>query len=286
MNGVKVKVSATSANLGGGFDCLGMAFELYHTVTVKPSRQFELVCNADAPHDKTNLIYKAMNEVFALAGCKDRNVSVLSESDIPQASGLGSSAACIVSGVLAANALCGNVLTDRQALDLCTKLDGHPDNVLPALVGGVTAGVVTDGGVEYVRCVPRGVYCALVTPDFPLETKKTRAVLPDGYSRADCVYSLSRAALTFGAFATGNVSALKAVGDKLHEPYRIPLITGFDKVKAALIKAGALSVCVSGAGPTVLAFFDKAPSGIQAPAGWTVRKPDICLAPATVEIIR
>lgn len=287
MKKVTVKVSATSANLGGGFDCLGLAYELYHTVTVTESESFSLRSNVPAPCDKTNLIYRSMNEVFALApqNCAGKNAEIVSHSDIPQASGLGSSAACIVGGVVAANALCGGFLSEREMLELCTRLDGHPDNVLPALLGGATAGVVTEnGGVEYVRCVPKGIKCVVATPCFPLETQKARAVLPQTYSRADCVYSLSRAVLAFGALATGDFAALRAIGDKLHEPYRIPLIKGFADVKAALMSAGALSVCISGAGPSVLAFFDRTPNGIKAPDGWTVRILPIAENPASVEI--
>ena len=285
MKKVTVKVSATSANLGGGLDCLGLAYELYHTITAAESDGFSLKSNVPAPRDKTNLIYKAMNAVFTLAGCPDRNVAISSHSDIPQASGLGSSAACIVGGAVAANALCGNILSQRRMLEICARLDGHPDNVLPALLGGATAGVMTEGGgVEYVRCEPSGIYCALATPDFPLETQKARAALPDTYSRADCVYSLSRAVLAFGAFATRNTDALRAIGDKLHEPYRAPLIKGYDEVRSAFMRSGALSVCISGAGPSALAFFDKTPHDVKVPDGWTVRILPISGKPVTVEI--
>ena len=281
MKKVTVKASATSANLGGGFDCLGLALKLYNGVTVEKSDRLVIESDVPAPTDASNLIYKSMNEVFRIAGVPDMPVKLTCRSDIPQASGLGSSAACIVCGVTAANALVGDILSDKQTLELCVKLDGHPDNVLPALVGGVTAGVVTDGGVEYVRTVPHGIVCVAATPDFPLETKTARAVLPNAYSRADCVYSLSRAALVFGAFAPGKPHALKVMGDRLHEPYRIPLVKDFYKVSDALKDAGALATCLSGAGPTVLAFF-KSRANVSLPEHWTARTLEINENPVEV----
>lgn len=274
---VTVKAPATSANLGGGFDCLGLALGLYHTVTVERSEVLEISSREPAPADKTNLIYKSMNAVFSRCGKTDMPVRLISKSDIPQASGLGSSAACITCGVLAANALLGDPMTDAELAALTAALDGHPDNVMPAIKGGVVASVVTDGNVEFVKCAaPKGLTCVAVTPDFPLETKKARAVLPETYSRADCVYSLSRAVLAFGAIAVGKLDALKTVDDRLHQPYRIPLVKGYRDVERALMNSGALSCCLSGAGPSVLAFFSARPaSAPQLPSGWTARILDI-----------
>ncbi len=275
---VTVRVPATSANLGGGFDCLGIALSLYHTVTARFCDSLIIESNADVPHDGTNLIYRAMNAVFAACGRKDAGVKISSESEIPQASGLGSSASCIVAGVIAANALLGCPLALAQQIELCTELDGHPDNVLPAIVGGVTAAYPTDDGkTGYIRSdVPDGLICAVATPDFPLSTAKARSVLPDTYSRADCVYSLSRAAVTFGALSLGNFDALAAVGDRLHQPYRIPLIGGYADAEKALLAAGAVSCCLSGAGPSIIGFFKSAPAKPTLPSGWTLRvlKPD------------
>lgn len=274
---VTVKAPATSANLGGGFDCLGLALGLYHTVTVERSEVLEISSREPAPADKTNLIYKSMNAVFSRCGKTDMPVRLISKSDIPQASGLGSSAACITCGVLAANALLGDPMTDAALAALTAALDGHPDNVMPAIKGGVVASVVTDGNVEFVKCAaPKGLTCVAATPDFPLETKKARAVLPETYSRADCVYSLSRAVLAFGAIAVGKLDALKTVDDRLHQPYRIPLVKGYRDVERALMNSGALSCCLSGAGPSVLAFFSARPaSAPQLPSGWTARILDI-----------
>ncbi len=283
---VKVRVAATSANLGGGFDCMGLALGIYHTVTVEPSDRLEITSNTDAPSDASNLIYTSMNEVFKRYGAADKKVSIRSVSDIPQASGLGSSASCIVAGVTAANVLLNARMSGDEILSLCAALDGHPDNVLPALKGGVTAGYIAESGkVEFVRATARGrVSVAVATPDFPLPTSKARAALPETYKRADCVYSLSRAVVTFAALSSDeNASMLKAVGDRLHEPYRKPLIKGYDEVEAAFMATGAVSCCISGAGPSVLAFYVGGKKCEPAlPRGWTVRYPVIDNSPVYV----
>ncbi len=269
---VKVQVPATSANLGGGFDCLGIALGLYHTITAEKSDRLEIVCDADVPRDETNLIYRAMNAVFIKRGSSGMPVKITSHSDIPQAGGLGSSAACIVAGVVAANALTGGAIDLPQIIDLCASLDGHPDNVLPAIVGGVTAAYSDGDTIGYIRQdVSDKLVTAVATPDFGLKTAVARRALPDMYSRADCVYSLSRAVVTFGAIALGQFDALEAVGDKLHQPYRIPLVKGFSEVDTAFRAAGAISCCLSGSGPSVLAFFKTEPKNVRLPDGWKLR---------------
>lgn len=271
---VRVRAAATSANLGGGFDCLGVALSLYHNVTVKFSDVFSVDGDDGDPLDKNNLVYKAMNAVFERFGMKDANVEISSHSDIPRASGLGSSAACVVCGVTAANALLGDPLSVRESVKLCAALDGHPDNVLPALVGGITAAYSDGDDIEYIRAdAPENLIFAVATPDFGLKTEKARSVLPDKYSRADCVYSLSRAAVTFGALALGKIDMLKAADDRLHQPYRAPLIKGYDDVMKAFERAGAIGKCLSGAGPSILAFFEseKKARDTVLPRGWTLR---------------
>lgn len=272
---VTVKAPATSANLGGGFDCLGLALKLYHTVSIKPSEVTTVNGSTDI---ESNLIYKAANAVLSRAGMAGAAAEISSVSDVPRASGLGSSAACIVGGATAANALLAFPLPDEELAEICTALDGHPDNVLPALYGGITAGVICeDGKISFVRAdVSDKIKVAVATPDFPLKTENARKALPSSYSRADCVYSLSRAVLAFSALSSGDIDKIKLMGDKLHEPYRIPLIKDFDKVKSAFLADGALNVCVSGSGPSAIAFYPKsAKINAALPDGWTLRTPDI-----------
>ena len=281
----RIRVSATSANIGAGFDCMGLALDLYNEIVVD-SREEKLVIKTDKglPTDEGNLVYASMKKVFELCG-RCPNVYIEQTNNIPIASGLGSSAACIVAGVVGANELLGKPLSEHEIVDVCTSLDGHPDNVVPAIKGGVTAGVIMNGHVEYIKChAPDNLSLFAATPDFELHTEKSRAVLPQAYSREDVVYSLSRAIVTFAALVNSDVDMLKVVDDKLHQPYRKPLIKGYDDVTAAFESAGAVSNFLSGAGPTVIGFF-KSNAEPVLPKGWTLRKLHIVTDGVTVEEI-
>lgn len=268
----KIRVSATSANIGAGFDCMGLALNLYNEITVGECDE-KLIIKTDKnlPKDETNLVYVSMKKVFDLCG-RTPNVYIEQINNIPVASGLGSSAACVVAGVVGANELLGKPLGEHEIVDLCTALDGHPDNVVPAIKGGVTAGVIMDGHVEYIKCrAPENLNLFAATPNFELHTEKSRSVLPESYSRADVVYSLSRAIVTFAALVNSDADMLKVIDDKLHQPYRKPLIKGYDEVAAAFGDAGAISHFLSGAGPTIIGLF-KSDAAVKLPAGWTLRK--------------
>ena len=268
----KIRVSATSANIGAGFDCMGLALDLYNEIIVGEANE-KLIIKTDKglPTDERNLVYASMKKVFDLCGRRP-NVYIEQTNNIPIASGLGSSAACIVAGVVGANELLSRPLSEHDIVDVCTSLDGHPDNVVPAIKGGVTAGVIMDGHVEYIKChAPDDLCLFAATPDFELHTEKSRAVLPKTYSREDVVYSLSRAIVTFAALVNSDVDMLKVVDDRLHQPYRRPLIKGYDDVVAAFESAGEISHFLSGAGPTIIGFF-KSDARPVLPAGWTLRK--------------
>ena len=273
---IKVSVPATSANLGGGFDCLGLAVDIYNEVYVRRNNVLKIETDQDIPTGSNNLVYRAFVAALEAAAplipvenrpellaeyLADKNkplgLYLKQVNRIPKTSGMGSSAACIVAGVLAANKFLDNALSRADVIKLCTRLDGHPDNVLPAIVGGVTAGVVlSDGSVEYVKAAPpKELSVNVYTPSFALETRASRKVLPETYSRKDVVYSLSRAVVTFAALREGDIKTLRAVvGDRLHEPYRAGLIPDFESVKNMNMEAGAVAVYLSGAGPSVAAF--------------------------------
>ena len=279
----RISVNATAANIGAGFDCMGLSLDLNNVLTVSDETDFplEIVAGENVPHDESNLIFRSMREVFSLTGKSLGHIKLVQSDSIPHASGLGSSAACIAAGVTAANALLGFPLSEKQTVNLCARLDGHPDNVLPALLGGITAGVMCGEGVEYLRAdVDESICAVALTPDFPLYTELSRKALPAVYPREDVVYSLSRAVLSFAAFALKREDKLHCLDDKLHQPYRKPLIKGYDSAEAALKEAGALC----GADPTVLGIFDKAstPLNVVAPKGWTLRKLSISDKPVSV----
>lgn len=283
-----VKVNATSANIGAGFDCMGAALELKNEVTVSDEcdSPFEIIASSGVPRDESNLVYRSMLKTFDTVGYRVKNLKIEQTDRIPMASGLGSSAACIVAGVCAANALSGFLLSERDTAALCASMDGHPDNVLPALLGGVTAGVMLDGGVEYVRAdIGDGLFAAALTPDFPLLTENSRKVLPQSYSREDAVFSLSRAVVTFAALALKQSDKLRCLDDRLHQPYRIPLIKGYREAEEALRQAGALCVYLSGAGPTLIGIFKTTAgkSDICVPDGWTLRKLSFSDSPVLIQ---
>ncbi len=256
-----VKANATTANIGSGFDCMGMSLDLKNEILVSDEGNAPLTIDAgeNVPKNENNLIYRAMTEVFKITGKKPSGITIAQTDRIPMTSGMGSSAACIVLGLTAANVLCKNALTTRDIIDLATKLDGHPDNVLPCITGGATAAVMKRDGSgveEFVRVsVPSELFAVTLTPSFPLATKKARSVLPSVYPKADVVFSLSRAVVSFSALVTGDVDKLACIDDKLHQPYRIPLIPDYDTATSALKSAGALCTFLSGAGPTVIGIF-------------------------------
>lgn len=272
---VKVTVPATSANLGAGFDCLGLAVTLYNEFTLQPSRVLHITAldGAPVPTGAGNLVYRSARALYEKAGRPLTGLSITERNTIPMARGLGSSSSCIVAGVVGANALLGEPFTREELLSLATELEGHPDNVAPALLGGFVASV-REG--ESVCAVKKTVDATLAfgafVPDFRLLTAQARAALPAAVPHAEAVYNLSRAALAADAFCGGRRELLPIVtGDKLHQPYRLALIEGGEAVFTLARAAGALAVYISGAGPTIMAvvdrddtaFFERAEAALQ-----------------------
>lgn len=262
MKRVTVKAPATTANLGPGFDTLGLALKLYNTVEIEETGEglvveCEGVCSASIPRDETNIVYRAAEMVFGQVGYSPRGLRVRLVNEIPAARGLGSSAAAIVGGAVAANVLSGSRLGEREMLQICAGLEGHPDNAVPALVGGFVVTTVTSAGmVEYVKVPPSpSIRAVAAIPDFELKTADARRVLPSHFDFHDVVYNVGHAAFFVGAFITGNFSSLRfAMEDRLHQPYRESLIPGMRRVFDAAMSQGAQSVSISGSGPTLIAF--------------------------------
>lgn len=275
---VRIKVPATSANLGAGFDCMGLALDIYNELIVEPCEKLVIETDDDLPKDLNNLVASTMKKTYEHLGHEFKGAYLKQINNIPKTSGLGSSAACIVAGVTAANVLLGNPLTQEDVVDLCTAFDGHPDNVVPAIMGGITVSVINGAGkVHTFRCLPeKNLKVALLIADFELSTTKARAVLPDMYSRADLVYSLSRAVATFAALSTGDFEKLKYImDDKIHTPYRRHLIKDFDEITQQFKNSNALGVFLSGAGPTIAAFVDNSFVPFTPPAHWRLEVRDI-----------
>lgn len=261
---IKVFVPATSANMGAGFDCLGMALSLYNTVIVDP-REEGLILDfpeSDLPlveEGENNLVYRTMKETYKIVGRPMPGLYLRQINGIPITRGLGSSAACIVAGIIAANALMGQPLKKRDIIELATRMDGHPDNVLPALIGGVTVAAMENERVYYVKQMSVDfVRFAVMIPNFPLPTSMARGILPEEISRKDAVYNISRASLMMASLITGKVENLWAASDdRLHQPYRKKFIPHFDDIVAKAKELGAKGMFLSGAGPTMIAILDK-----------------------------
>ena len=241
---IKVSVPATSANVGPGFDAVGLAVTLYNTATFEESDRLD-ISSADGtriPRGETNLIYRSARTLFERVGKKLPPLKIVQTNPIPMARGLGSSSACIIAGLLGANRMLGDVLNTQELLTLATAIEGHPDNVAPALLGGLTASVFEDGQVYSVkRAVDASLCFAAVVPDYKLLTEAARAALPAQVPHRDAVYNLARATLLPAAFCGG-----------MHE-----LIPGSKEVFDLARRCGALGVYVSGAGSTVMAVAER-----------------------------
>ena len=258
---IKVSVPATSANVGSGFDALGLAVTLYNTVTFEESDHLDISA-ADGtriPRNETNLVYRSARVLFDRVGKEMPPLKIVQTNPIPMARGLGSSSACIIAGLLGANRMLGEILNTQELLTLATGIEGHPDNVAPALLGGLTSSVFEEGKVYSVkRDVDQSLCFAAVVPDYKLLTEAARAALPKQVSHKDAVYNLSRAALVPAAFCEGRHDLLAiATEDRLHQPYRLPLMPGAAEVFALAKQCGAKAVYVSGAGSTVMAVAER-----------------------------
>jgi homoserine kinase len=266
---IEVRVPATSANLGPGFDCLGIALNLFNTMTLISDCPFEVIIQGEAadqlPTTRKNVVVQAIDRVlqYVHAQLVPRDFRLILQNDIPVAAGLGSSASAIVGGLLLGNALVASYepekrLGKKDILALATQIEGHPDNVSPALFGGgsLTWQEATD--LRYIRFpVPSSLHFVVATPYFPLLTETSRSVVPVRVERMDAVYNIAQASRLMIALCTGNLDLLRGgFGDKLHEPYRRALIPGCPDVQKSAIRGGALATTLSGAGPSLLAWCD------------------------------
>ena len=254
---IQVKVPATSANMGSGYDSIGIALNLYNIIRMEESDRIEIteVSGEPVPTDETNLIYQCAKKVYDICGKPLKGMKIIEECAIPQTRGLGSSSACTVAGILGANALLGNPLDRENIIDLAASIEGHPDNSTPAILGGFCVALLEYGKVWSVR-VPMNGQVDFITfiPDFELSTEKARAALPQAIAHHDAVFNLARAALLAGSLTTGKLENLGvAVGDCLHQPYRFDLIPDGREVMHAAKAMGARGAFISGAGPSIIA---------------------------------
>jgi len=254
MKRVTIRVPATTANLGPGFDAFGCALGLYTDVTFEETEAgLEITGCPEEFTGPDNLVYTSYCAVLNTMSEEVRGVKIHIDAHIPICRGLGSSAALLVAGAMGANVLRGNKLSTQGLLNITNAMEGHPDNLAPAFYGGLTASMV-DGGLPVSVSFPlhpEWEFIALI-PEFDLPTVLARSVLPEQVSRADAIYNISHGALVLKALELGDEKLLRtAMQDKLHQNYRKKLIPDYEKIEALVRTTGA-AFCLSGAGPTLL----------------------------------
>lgn len=269
---VSVRVPASTANLGPGFDCLGLALGLYHELTVETgdgraggevglrltvAGEGAAALARSLAHGEDNAVLRGLRGALAEAGYDGPDLEVHSRSQIPLARGLGSSAAAFVAGRAAGEQLARGGVDRERLLALGLAWEGHADNVVPCVMGGFTVVCrsAAGGGLDWARIdPPKDLAAVVAVPDFELPTVRSRAALPASVSRDDAVHGLAHSALLTAAMASGRLDLLaRAMEDRIHEPYRAALVPGMQPVRQAALEAGALGTALSGAGPSILA---------------------------------
>ena len=256
----EIKVPATSANMGPGLDTLGVAFKLYNRFIVEEIETGLEIFGCDEKFaNSNNLVYSSMLKTFKKLLKAPKGIRLTFKTDIPVSGGLGSSATCILAGIIAANRLCGDVLTKQEVLNFACVIEGHSDNITPALVGGMTVSIM-EGGVDHYNKVPisGGIkFCALI-PKLQLATEDSRAVLPEKIILKDAVFNIGRVSMLIVALVNGDYKGVKlACEDKLHQPYRMGLIEDYNEITTFVKDSQALGAFLSGAGPTIMVMLKK-----------------------------
>lgn len=258
---MKFRIPASSANLGPGFDCFGIAWQCYNEIEFIPREEGLVISGcAEKYRNEDNLAYKAYHAAMTWAGQRESGLEIrFGRTDIPVSRGMGSSATLIVGGVVAANVIHGLELSGSELLAIATSVEGHPDNIAPALFGGFTVSAM-DGIAAVTTHFPisEKLFFTLLIPNFELSTELARSVLPEAVSRQDAIFNISRSALLIKALERGDRQLMRiALEDKLHQPYRTKLIQGFETAEAAAKKLEAMGICISGAGSTLLCIADR-----------------------------
>ena len=265
---VTVKVPATTANIGPGFDCLGLALPIYNEITVEETvmpgsgveiniiQEIETYDTLSIPKDENNIVYKAIELLYNFIGQTASDMKITIKTNIPVTRGLGSSAAVIVGGLIAANELLGSPADEAVLLSIASEVEGHPDNVTPAMMGGFcVASLDEDGSVPYSKIDwPEDWKLTVLIPDYELDTKIARSILPEAISIPDAAFNIRKSSMLIDAVYRQDAELMKkCLKDKLHQPYRQELIKGFKELTELLENKDDILGCViSGAGPTIM----------------------------------
>ena len=263
-NRAVVRVPGTSANCGPGFDCLGLATTIYNYLDLTLLRNSRVIVESSGegaeniPRGRKNLAWQAVRRLLQEVGRADefKGAIIRTDNHVPIARGLGSSSTAIVGALTAANEILGSPIDKQGLLKLATEIEGHPDNVAPAIFGGFTVSVMDKGKVQTFSFLPRVKLKLIVAvPDFELSTRLARKVLPKNVAMRDAIFNISRASMLIAALVEGREDLLPiAFDDALHQPYRKKLVPGMSEVFTAAKDAGALGAAISGAGSCLIAF--------------------------------
>ena len=297
---IRIQVPATTANMGAGFDCFGMALQRYNLVELEVASAglyIDVGGTMRVPTDERNLLYQVIRTTLTELGKPVPGLRIRQKNNIPTTRGLGSSAACCVAGILAANFIAGNPWNRQQIFARAAKWETHPDNVAPALFGNFTIAYQQNGQVGHMSIpVAERLKCALLIPNFTLPTRKARALVPGRFPRQDAVFNISRASMFAVAMATGRYEYLNVgAKDRLHEQYRSSLVPHFREITEKAYELGARAAFLSGAGPTIVALLDSGYDAFQQNMdaylrarmpGWEVSITDVCREGAKLEIVR
>ncbi len=256
---IKIRVPATSANLGPGFDCMGMALNIWNEITFEPAEKLIYHAAGEGAEKLNkgvkNLLTKAYAHLHEVCGKEFKGVKISADNNIMMSSGLGSSAAAIVAGLVGANEMLGKPLSESEILSLGSKMEGHPDNIAPALFGGLVVSVVSEEEIIFRRYEIPAWTIVIIKPEVEWLTKTARAVLPKSISRTDAIYNIGRGVLVADALRSGDLELLqKTMDDRIHQPYRLKHITGGMAAYKTAKKFGAAAL--SGAGPSIITFVE------------------------------
>jgi len=257
---IEVRIPATTANLGCGFDVLGMALDLYYTVHVRPIKENKYIIRNRGegehylPEDDRNLFFKTVKKVIKMKNFPEQGLEVEAFNQIPVCRGLGSSAACIAAAIVTVNELNGRVLSIQDMIHFATQIEGHPDNVIPAMVGGLTVAMKNNQEILYQK-FPffDNIHLVACIPEYTLSTEEMRKILPSEYSREDVIYNLSRIAYLMGSICRQDREGFfAALDDAIHQPFRGQKIPGFFEIREYLHEKGKGEAVISGSGSTIL----------------------------------
>lgn len=261
----KVKVPASTSNLGPGFDAIGLALDLYNEydfqVIDSGEEDLEYSSNlsaGDVPYSKDNLVYRAFDYLFKKENKATPSIKIHFHANIPTTGGFGSSSTAIAAGLMAANKILGEPYDLEQLLKMGTQLDGHPDNICPAFLGGLIVCIYADQKLNYIKLPwDQNLFFVVVTPNFKVPTAKARAILPSSVEFKDAVFNVGYSSLLIGALAAKDTEVLKrCFKDRLHQHYRAQLVPGMQCVLDLGVEAGAIGTMLSGAGSTLIAVVD------------------------------